>query len=263
MFFYKFNSNLIHFLRYFYLIKINKFEIEIKILENLIKKDFICFDIGCCHGSYARLLTKYSNQVYAFEAEKENFRYLKEVMRQKNLKIYNLAISNKNSTSILYIPKFKDKKNSAMSSLNKGYKKNLKNSIKFISQKVKSVTLDNFVRKNNINKVDFIKIDVEGHELPVLKNSKLILSKYKPIFMIEILKDGKKKYRKVFQFMKRYNYSSFYLSRKTIKFVKCSHYDVEKFQSNKNKLMKDNNFFDQNFIQNFFFFPDEKKIKNT
>ena len=37
--------------------------------------------------------------------------------------------------------------------------------------------------------VDFIKIDVEGHELKVIEGAKETLSNHNPLVMIEILKD--------------------------------------------------------------------------
>ena len=37
------------------------------------------------------------------------------------------------------------------------------------SQKVKTITLDTFITKKKIKSVDFIKIDVEGMELQILK----------------------------------------------------------------------------------------------
>ena len=257
------NKHIIHFLRYIYLIKFNKFEIEIVILKSLIKKDFTCFDIGCCHGSYARLFAKLSKQVYAFEPEKENFDYLKEVMSQKNLKIYNIAISNKKNLSKLYIPKINHKKNTGMSSLsqnmnNENFKLNRYNDL--VSQKVKTITLDSFVRENKIKKIDFIKIDVEGHELKVLEKTTNILKNNRPILMIEILNDKKKKYKKVFKLMSKNNYLSYYLNRKNLKLNRCSYNDMNKFQSKQKLLLKNKNFFDQTYIQNFFFLPEEKKL---
>ena len=74
-----------------------------------------------------------------------------------------------------------------------------------ISQKVKTITLDSFITKKKIKSVDFIKIDVEGMELQILKKSKSVLKILKPIFMIEILKDDKNNHKKVFNFMKKYN----------------------------------------------------------
>ena len=254
--------NILHFLRYFYLIKFNKFEIEIEILDNLIEKNDICFDIGACDGSYSRILAKYCKRVYAFEAEKDNYNYLKTVMTQKNIKIFNFAVSNKNGFSNLYVPVVNFKKNTAMSSLfynNSRNKDSLSESPeRLISQKVKTISLDTFVKKNKIKSINFIKIDVEGLELQILTKSKIILKELRPIFMIEILKNHKKDHEKVFKFMKKYNYFSFYLKRKSKKLFRCSYKDINKFQSQKLRLLKNKNFFDQNFIHNFFFFPKEK-----
>ncbi len=45
--------------------------------------------------------------------------------------------------------------------------------------------IDTIVSKYNIEKVDFIKIDIEGAELQVLKSSENFIKKFKPKFIIE------------------------------------------------------------------------------
>jgi len=47
---------------------------------------------------------------------------------------------------------------------------------------VNTVTIDSL----QLPRVDFIKIDVEGHELEVLRGSRETLEKYHPILMVEI-----------------------------------------------------------------------------
>jgi len=47
-------------------------------------------------------------------------------------------------------------------------------------------TLDSFVKKNDIDYIDFIKIDVEGFEFSVLKGANQTITKYKPALFIEI-----------------------------------------------------------------------------
>jgi trehalose-6-phosphate synthase len=44
---------------------------------------------------------------------------------------------------------------------------------------VKTVSIDDFVKKNNIA-VDFIKMDIEGSEIAALKGAKETIKKYKP-----------------------------------------------------------------------------------
>jgi FkbM family methyltransferase len=52
---------------------------------------------------------------------------------------------------------------------------------------VKSYSLDAYVKLNNIQKVDLIKIDVEGSELDVLQGAQKVLGHHRPIIICEIL----------------------------------------------------------------------------
>ena len=54
------------------------------------------------------------------------------------------------------------------------------------SQSVEAVTLDEYVQKNGIAKVDFLKIDVEGAEASVLDGATSVLDRDKPIPLIEL-----------------------------------------------------------------------------
>lgn len=49
---------------------------------------------------------------------------------------------------------------------------------------VKAITLDNLVEKYGIPKIDFIKIDTEGCELPILAGAKKTITRDHPIFSI-------------------------------------------------------------------------------
>lgn len=47
-------------------------------------------------------------------------------------------------------------------------------------------TLDNFVKSNSISKIDFVKIDVEGHELQVLMGAQETIRNSRPILFVEV-----------------------------------------------------------------------------
>jgi FkbM family methyltransferase len=47
-------------------------------------------------------------------------------------------------------------------------------------------TLDQFIRELGIEQVDFIKLDVDGNELSVLKGSKLTINRFRPLIMLEL-----------------------------------------------------------------------------
>jgi hypothetical protein len=55
-----------------------------------------------------------------------------------------------------------------------------------VSQSVEAISVDEYVQKNGIAKVEFIKIDVEGAEASVLDGATVVLDRDKPILLIEL-----------------------------------------------------------------------------
>lgn len=51
---------------------------------------------------------------------------------------------------------------------------------------VGSITLDDFVKESKITKVDFIKIDTDGHEFQVFNGAKTIITEFRPVIIFEI-----------------------------------------------------------------------------
>lgn len=51
---------------------------------------------------------------------------------------------------------------------------------------VGSITLNDFCRKENISRLDFIKIDTDGHEYEVLKGAEEVIAKYRPDIIFEL-----------------------------------------------------------------------------
>ena len=47
-------------------------------------------------------------------------------------------------------------------------------------------TLDNFISRQGIERLDLIKMDVDGHELPILRGAEAILRRFQPIFIMEM-----------------------------------------------------------------------------
>lgn len=57
-------------------------------------------------------------------------------------------------------------------------------------QKVACFTLDSLVEKENLNRVDLLKIDAEGHEMSVLLGSETILTQFAPLIIYENVISG-------------------------------------------------------------------------
>jgi FkbM family methyltransferase len=61
-------------------------------------------------------------------------------------------------------------------------------------EEVQCTTVDEYIRKNNITKLDFIKIDVECHEGAVLQGAVTTLSRLQPVVFMEITKANPKEW---------------------------------------------------------------------
>ena len=190
------------------------------IIKNLKSKNPIVFDVGCYIGNFSKNLQKKlslsKKSFYLFDAN--------PMLKVKNFNYYNEVFSNKIQMTNFHLNEFFP---SSGSSLEVDTKKDLMWNFtrklitlslnkKFKSIKVKTNTLDHFCKEKKINKIDILKIDVEGSELKVLEGSKKILHKTH-IVQIEILQNKKKfqeRKEQVINLLKQYNFTK--ISEKSI-----------------------------------------------
>ncbi len=148
---------------------------EINWINNYLKEGMTAVDIGANIGSYALILSKKvgnSGRVIAFEPDENNFKFLKKnVKNNKNIFIYKLAVGNKNSSIKLYISKNWNVDHHTY-----------KDSEDRIEKTIKSITLDNFLKKDK--KIDFIKIDIQGFDYFAIKGAKEIIKRQKHIAIV-------------------------------------------------------------------------------
>lgn len=165
---------------------------SIKLWIKLCEKSNIVLDIGANTGVYS-LIAKVVNpdsKVFAFEPVNRVFKKLEENIALNSFDIIAIekAASNSNGSAVIYDT---DSEHTYSVTVNK----NLSDiSTKVIETKIETITLNSFVNKYNINRIDLIKIDVETHEPEVIEGFCDYLSIYKPTILIEILNDevGKK-----------------------------------------------------------------------
>jgi FkbM family methyltransferase len=145
-----------------------------KIRGELLKKycePYILFDVGANEGEYTRFLSNiFAGEavIHAFEPSLGTF----EVLRQRlgeAAELHRLAFGEQSGFALLY-----SNSNSGLSSF---YNRNLKH-FGIVLDKTESIyvlTLDEFCQTMGIQHIHFLKMDVEGHELQVLKGAKKIL----------------------------------------------------------------------------------------
>ncbi len=126
-------------------------------------KTFI--DIGANKGKYTKLMIKKFNDIecHLFEPSGFNNKILKDLFKDfNNITINNMALSSKTEKTILYT----NKEGSGLASLTKRRLDHLGKKFD-LEEEIESKRFDEYW--SNINTIlDYVKIDVEGHEMEVL-----------------------------------------------------------------------------------------------
>ena len=131
----------------------------------------IFFDIGGNIGDYSTIMLKKCKEykidytIHIFEPTKSCFSILKEKFGQdKSIIVNNFGLSDINTKASIYY----DKENSGLASL---YQRNLKSyNIKLDkSEMIKLKRIEDYIDERKIPRINFLKIDIEGHELFAFK----------------------------------------------------------------------------------------------
>lgn len=177
---------------------------QIEYLNNISKNEKIHYflDIGSYIGYYS-LFFKNIKNVHAFEPNKENFEHLQKniVINNANITAHNIACSENSDEKIIwYTDKNKMGGSSVYNKDDPEISKYNKDDIKF--EKIKTKKLDEILNIKNKNLL--IKIDVERHEINVLKGAcEKTLKNNNVTMQIEIQKDLK---NEVFNFLEKNNF---------------------------------------------------------
>lgn len=150
------------------------------ICRRFVEEGMFVADIGANIGYYSLLLSDLVGEdglVYAFEPESHCYEVLDtniKLNNSDNILAENLAITNTIGTSKLRI-----------SSNNKGQNRIINNSENNKTINVETQTLDNYVSENLEEKLDLIKIDIEGSEPDALYGMEMILDTHRPLIVME------------------------------------------------------------------------------
>lgn len=155
---------------------------ELKLMDSILSNGSVFIDVGANIGLFSLHAARKAGEkgrVVSFEPLSKNFDALKRNISLnafKNIIPEKLAISN--MTEPIQISYDDKEGNSGMAS---SYLKDYTG-----SETVYSVTLDSYLKNHGVERVDFIKLDIEGGEYPALEGMEETIKRYRPAILIEI-----------------------------------------------------------------------------
>jgi FkbM family methyltransferase len=186
---------------------------EFLYLDKFLSSNMVFIDVGANLGEYTLFAAKRVNKgkVISFEPLPKMLENLKENIKLnqfENIQVLNYGLSDKENT--LPIHEIEDA-HEGLSTFFPGTLKSRNSSM--VSLKV----LDSQFESFEVDRIDFIKIDIEGGELFALQGSKNLIEKFKPIVMIEINKQTYEAagyaIEDVFKFFTDLSYQSFTIGK--------------------------------------------------
>ncbi len=217
------------------------------IIENAGPGDTL-IDVGANKGGFLYWMINKAGskgKVIGFEPQKFLHFFLKSFFSTKKylqVTIESYALSDKEETATMIIPE-----NGKPSSPGASIHFTLHDSPFARLEKVQTTTLDNYCRLNNVIPA-LIKIDVEGHELKVIKGGLKTLRTYKPkiILECEALQVGRSNVRETFNELLSLGYNGFF-------FFKGDKLDILNFEPERHQPEKFVGKKSIEYCSNFFF----------
>lgn len=155
-----------------------KHEAERALLPALCDSRRIGLDIGAALGAYSWPMSKLCSRCIAFEPNPEQARYLRRAFGAR-LQVENSALSDRSGEVELVIPLASNDDKAGLATIAPGpwLANQPVRRIKVATRRLDELALD---------PVGFIKLDVEGHELAVLKGGQALLERDRPNLLVEL-----------------------------------------------------------------------------
>jgi FkbM family methyltransferase len=220
---------------------------ELWVLQNLIRNCKTVFDVGSFTGGWAHhaLLINPGLDVHCFEPSRQAFQILQNNVFAENVTCNPFGLGSENSSKTLFVNNQLNEGDSLYR--RQGIEYFVGDDLQISTDQVEIRTLDSYCSEKKIHEIDFLKIDVEGHEFAVIQGGKeLFASECIKIVQFEYggtYIDSRILLRDFFDFFEGLNYKFYLLYPNRVGLI--SHYDqrLENFQY-KNFLIVNNDVLD-------------------
>jgi FkbM family methyltransferase len=193
-------------------------------LKTIIPVDGVVIDVGGHAGQFSKLFSRIVSHghVYTFEPGQYALSILRQAIklnRIKNVTITPMGLSDTCESLSLEIP-IKESGVVRFGLSHFGRQDGVRS---YEQNSVDATTLDEFFTQHQLKRLDFIKADIEGWELRMLKGGRNCLSTYRPALMIEVsqqhLERAGDSIETFWQFMHDINYQPFILGQNLTELV--------------------------------------------
>jgi FkbM family methyltransferase len=146
---------------------------EYSILSKVIPQCDVVFDVGANEGQWtSRVKTANPTcEIHAFEPASMTFEILKKNVGDRGVRCCQLAMGDAIGT----LPLLNRKRHTYLNSFYHARGEHIE-AMATNTETVSVATLDSYCEKEGISKIDFLKADVEGHELAVLRGARRLLT---------------------------------------------------------------------------------------
>jgi len=135
-------------------------------IDVTIKENDVVIDAGAWIGDFSAYASKKGANIIAFEPSKENLEYLR--------------LTKELNQNIQIVEKGLGENSGVFSMIANNSSSNMISIDPDIENEIQVTTIDEFVSENKINKIDFIKADIEGFERKMLIGAKETLKRFGP-----------------------------------------------------------------------------------
>ena len=147
-----------------------------------VKPGDVVVDVGAHIGHYTLMAARYASRVVAVEPEPSNFSALVSNIRlnsYSNVIAICAALSDQNRKLPLHVAALGNMGSSSLEPEPVGQGTESKRG----TVEVQCDTLDSIVARLHLDAIDWLKIDVEGHEIPVLEGAQETLARVKNVIL--------------------------------------------------------------------------------
>jgi FkbM family methyltransferase len=189
----------------------------------------VMIDVGVNIGQTILKIASFKNDIryFGFEPNPTCYAYSRRLLlenKMDNYKLFPVGLSERFQLLSLV----GDNDYAGGASIIKNFRSNKQ---RYTNEQVVAVVKgDEALRDETIEKIDFIKVDVEGAELEVMKGFKETVSRFKPAVMLEILpvynettengRQRKERQEQLLELMKDYGYQVFLINEKNSTIIK-------------------------------------------